>query len=214
MVALDSGIMSGMPPKVTAETGLDAMTHAVEAFISDLAGTESDLYARSAIRMIFENLRVTYKEPKNLVAREAMALASHYAGLALNQAGLGYVHAIAHQIGGHYGLPHGLSNAIVMPYVLEFSRPEINPRLAELARFSKLVTQETSTAIAAQAFMDELKSLMRDVNIKSVVPNMNARDFDDIMQAAFKEAHGTYAVPKYMTEEDCKQILYVISQQK
>ena len=214
MVALDSGIMSGMPPKVTAETGLDAMTHAVEAFISELAGTESDLYARSAIRMIFENLRLTYKEPKNLVAREAMALASHYAGLALNQAGLGYVHAIAHQIGGHYGLPHGLSNAIVMPYVLEFSRPEINPRLAELARFSKLVTQETSTAIAAQAFMDELKSLMRDVNIKSVVPNMNARDFDDMMQAAFKEAHGTYAVPKYMTEEDCKQILYVISQQK
>jgi len=71
-----------MPPKVTAETGLDAMTHAVEAFISDLAGTESDLYARSAIKMIFENLRVTYKEPKNLMAGEAMALASHYAGLA------------------------------------------------------------------------------------------------------------------------------------
>ena len=213
MVALDSGIMSGMPPKVTAETGMDALTHAVEAFISDFAGSESDLYARSAIRLIVENLRVAYKEPKNLVARESMALASHYAGLALNQAGLGYVHGIAHQLGGHYGLPHGLSNAIVMPHILEFSRPEINPRLAELARFSKLVTNETSEAVAAQAFMNEVKSLMSDLNIKAVVPKMNAQDFDDIMHAAFKEAHGTYAVPKYMTEDDCKRILYVISQQ-
>ena len=142
-----------------------------------------------------------------------MALASHYAGLALNQAGLGYVHGIAHQLGGHYGLPHGLSNAIVMPHILEFSRPEINPRLAELARFSKLVTNETSEAVAAQAFMNEVKSLMSDLNIKAVVPKMNAQDFDDIMHAAFKEAHGTYAVPKYMTEDDCKRILYVISQQ-
>ncbi|HNP03028.1 MAG TPA: iron-containing alcohol dehydrogenase, partial [Agitococcus sp.] len=149
MVALDSVIMSGMPPKVTAETGLDALTHAVEAFISDFAAEESDLYARAAIKLIFSNLRVAYKEPKNLQAREAMALASHYAGFALNMAGLGYVHAIAHQLGGHYGLPHGLSNAIVLPYVLNFSRPVIDERLAELACFCGLVTHETSTTIAA-----------------------------------------------------------------
>lgn len=213
MVALDSGIMSGMPPKVTAETGMDALTHAVEAYVSEIATTESDTYARAAVKLIFENLRTTYTEPKNLVAREAMALASHYGGLALNQGGLGYVHGIAHQLASHYGLPHGLSNAIVMPYVLEFSRPVIDKKLAELARFAGLVTQETSTSIAAQAFMTELKKLMSDVNIKSVVPKMNAQDFDDIMQSAFKEVHGTYAVPKYMTEEDCKQILFVISQQ-
>ena len=212
-MALDSGIMSGMPPKVTAETGMDALTHAVEAYISEIATTESDVYARAAVKLIFENLRITYTEPKNLVAREAMALASHYGGLALNQGGLGYVHGIAHQLGSHYGLPHGLSNAIVMPYVLEFSRPVIDKKLAELARFAGLVTQETSTSIAAQAFMTELKKLMCDVNIKSVVPKMNTQDFDDIMQAAFKEVHGTYAVPKYMTEDDCKQILFVISQQ-
>ncbi|HQV81435.1 MAG TPA: hypothetical protein PLW69_10810, partial [Agitococcus sp.] len=82
-----------------------------------------------------------------------------------------------------------------------------------LARFAGLVTQETSTAIAAQAFMTELQKLMDDVKIKSVVPKMNEQDFDDIMQGAFKEVHGTYAVPKYMTEDDCKQILYVLSKQ-
>ncbi len=212
MVALDSVIMSGMPPKVTAETGLDALTHAVEAFISDFAAEESDLYARAAIKLIFSNLRVAYKEPKNLQAREAMALASHYAGFALNMAGLGYVHAIAHQLGGHYGLPHGLSNAIVLPYVLNFSRPVIDERLAELAHFCGLVTHETSTTIAAQAFMEELKQLMTELNIKSVVPKMTPQDFDDIMQAAFKEAHGTYAVPKYMSEDDCLQMLYMIAQ--
>ncbi|PTQ89003.1 iron-containing alcohol dehydrogenase [Agitococcus lubricus] len=212
MVALDSGIMAGMPPKVTAETGLDALTHAVEAFISDFAAQESDLYARSAIKLIVQNLRVAYKEPKNLAAREAMALASHYAGLAINLAGLGYVHAIAHQLGGHYGLPHGLSNAIVLPHVLAFSRPVIDKRLAELARFCQLVPQEASQAVAAQAFMTEVQGLLSDLNIKSVVPNMKTDDFNEIMVAAFSEAHGTYAVPKYMTEQDCQQMLYVISQ--
>ncbi|MBK6756699.1 MAG: iron-containing alcohol dehydrogenase [Moraxellaceae bacterium] len=158
IVALDSGIMSGMPPKVTAETGMDALTHAVEAYVSEIATNESDLYARAAVKLIFENLRIVYTEPKNLVAREAMALASHYGGLALNQGGLGYVHGIAHQLGSYYGLPHGLSNAIVMPHVLAFSRPVIDNKLADLARFAGLVTQETSTAIAAQAFMTELKN--------------------------------------------------------
>ena len=213
IVALDSGIMSGMPPKVTAETGMDALTHAVEAYVSEIATNESDLYARAAVKLIFENLRIVYTEPKNLVAREAMALASHYGGLALNQGGLGYVHGIAHQLGSYYGLPHGLSNAIVMPHVLAFSRPVIDNKLADLARFAGLVTQETSTAIAAQAFMTELQKLMDDVKIKAVVPKMNEQDFDDIMQGAFKEVHGTYAVPKYMTEDDCKQILYVLSKQ-
>lgn len=213
MVALDSGIMSGMPPKVTAETGMDALTHAVEAYIAGFANATSDLYARSAVKLIVQNLRVAYQEPKNLAAREAMALASHYAGLALNTAALGYVHAIAHQLGGHYGLPHGLSNAIVMPHVLAFSRPVIDTRLAELARFSGLVTQETATTVAAQAFMDEISHLMRDLNIKAVVPKMNAQDFDEIVQAAFKEAHGTYSVPKYMREEDCKQVLHMIARQ-
>ncbi|MCP5175538.1 MAG: iron-containing alcohol dehydrogenase [Moraxellaceae bacterium] len=213
MVALDSAIMSGMPPKVTAETGLDALTHAVEAYISDIATSESNLYASAAVKLIFENLRIAYNEPKNLTAREAMALASHYGGLALNMAGLGYVHGIAHQLGGHYGLPHGLSNAIVMPHILDFSRPDIDSKLAELARFAGLVTQETSTPVAAQAFMDALLKLMKELNIKTVVPNMQESDFNDIMQAAFKEVHGTYAVPKYMTEEDCLQILYVLSKQ-
>lgn len=142
MVALDSGIMSGMPSKVTAETGMDALTHAVEAYISEIATSESNLYASTAVKLIFENLRIAYNEPKNLPAREAMALASHYGGLALNMAGLGYVHGIAHQLGGYYGLPHGLSNAIVMPHILDFSRPVIDEKLAELARFSGLVTQK------------------------------------------------------------------------
>ncbi|HNJ86807.1 MAG TPA: hypothetical protein PKU92_09510, partial [Agitococcus sp.] len=90
--------------------------------------------------------------------------------------------------------------------------PVIDERLAELARFCGLVTHETSTTIAAQAFMEELKQLMTELNIKSVVPKMTPQDFDDIMQAAFKEAHGTYAVPKYMSEDDCLQMLYMIAQ--
>jgi alcohol dehydrogenase len=211
MIALDPVIMSGMPAKVTAETGLDALTHALEAFISEFASEESDAYACAAIKLIFNYLQTAYNEPKNLAAREAMALASNYAGLAINSAGLGYVHAIAHQLGCHYGLAHGLSNAIVLPHILDFSRPVIDARLANLARFCGLVTQETSTTIAAQAFMDALRQLMANLNINVTVLNISSQDFNAIMQAAFKEAHGMYAVPKYMSEDDCQRILHIIA---
>lgn len=211
MVALDAGIMSGMPPKITAETGMDALTHAVETYISEVNTVESDMLACATVKMVFENLPVAYKEPKNMQARDAMAMASHYAGIALNQGGLGYVHAIAHQIGANYGVPHGLANSIVMPHVLQFSVTAASARLAKLGRVMGAAKDTDSDAIAAQAFVDAVKQLIADLNINTQVPGIDPKHFDAMAKAAFKEAHSTYAVPKYMDKEECIQILQDIA---
>jgi alcohol dehydrogenase len=133
MAALDPALMTGLPPAITAATGIDALTHAIEAFVGNWKTPYSDGMALSAVGLIFENLRTAYNDGKNLAAREKMALASTYAGFAFTRANVGYVHAIAHQFGGLYHTPHGLANAIMLPYVLRYSRPAITSKLAELA---------------------------------------------------------------------------------
>jgi len=205
--ALDPKIMQGMPRTVTADTGLHALTHALEAWISEFASEESDYYAGAAVRLIFENLPLAWRNGKNLDAREAMALASHYAGLALNQAGLGYVHAIAHQLGAYYGVPHGRANAIVMPHILEFNRQASCQRLATLARLTGLADAADSDAKATGAIIAHIKALLVQLDIDTRVPGINRKDFQAIANAAFAEAHGIYAVPKYMSHSEAENIL-------
>lgn len=205
--ALDAKIMQGMPATVTADTGLDALTHALEAWISDFATEGSDYYAGAAIRLIFQSLRIAWSDGKNLEAREAMALAAHYAGLSLNLAGIGYVHAIAHQLGAYYGVAHGRANAIVLPYVLDFNRQVSERRLAKLARLTGMCESAADDRIAADTLVNHVKSLIRDLNIDKRIPTMNEQQFSSIVTAARDEAHGTYAVPKYMSRTDIENIL-------
>ena len=118
MAALDPSLMTGLPPHITAATGIDALTHAIESFVGRWTTPYSDGMALSAVGLIFENLPIAYRDGKNLAAREKMSLASTYAGFAFTRANVGYVHAIAHQFGGRYHTPHGLANAILLPHVL------------------------------------------------------------------------------------------------
>jgi alcohol dehydrogenase len=135
MAALDPALMTGLPPAITAATGIDALTHAIEAFIGNWKTPYSDGMALSAVGLIFENLRTACNDGKNLAARENMALASTYAGFAFTRANVGYVHAIAHQFGGLYHTPHGLANAIMLPLCAAVfrCRRSITSKLAELA---------------------------------------------------------------------------------
>ena len=208
--ALDPKIMQGMPRTVTADTGFDALTHALEAWVSTFANKETDYYAAAAVRLIFENLPKAWADGKNLEAREAMALASHYAGLALNQAGLGYVHAIAHQLGAHYGVPHGRANAIVMPHVLDFNRHVSAKRLAELAVRIGLVDSNVSDKQAAEILIQQVKTLLVELQIDTQIKGINHTDFPAMIKAAFTEAHGIYAVPKYMNYADAEKILLAL----
>ena len=207
MAALDPSLMTGLPPHITAATGIDALTHAVEAFVGHWTTPYSDGMALSAVGLIFENLRTAYSDGKNLEAREKMALASTYAGFAFTRANVGYVHAIAHQFGGKYHTPHGLANAIMLPFVLKYSSPAITDRLAMLAVRAKVGTEDESSEVLAQKFLDAVDQLNRDIGIPTCLDALQEADIPALAKAACWEAHTGYPVPRYMSQEVCEGII-------
>jgi alcohol dehydrogenase class IV len=207
MAALDPTLMTGLPPHITAATGIDALTHAVEAFVGNWSTPYSDGMALSAVGLIFENLRVAYTNGGNIEAREKMALASTYAGFAFTRANVGYVHAIAHQFGGKYHTPHGLANAIMLPLVLKFSSPSITERLAQLALRAKVGTEDEDTELLAQKFLDAVDQLNRDLGIPTYLEALQESDIPALAKAACHEAHTGYPVPRYMSQAVCEGII-------
>ena len=213
--AIDPVIMKGMPAHITADTGIDVLTHALEAWMSANASVETDYYAASAVKSVMQNLPVVYKDGGNLKAREAMGIAAHYGGIAFNKAGLGYVHAIAHQLGAYYSIPHGRANAIVLPYVLDVNRQASKKRLADLARKTGMVKDGQagkSDAVIADHLIAQVRELITTLNIDPTVKGMKTTDFDSIAKAAAKEVSDTYAVPTYLSASEIKSILTKIQQ--
>ncbi len=208
--AIDPTIMQGMPPHITADTGIDVLTHALEAWMSVNAGAETDYYAASATKGVMEYLPAAFNNGKDLKAREEMGIAAHYGGIAFNKAGLGYVHAIAHQLGAYYSIPHGRANAIVLPYVMDLNRNASEKRLAKLARKIGLVEKgqaSSSDGEIADHLIAKVRELLAAVNIDPTVKGMQTSDFDEIAKAAAKEVSDTYAVPTYMPASGIKEIL-------
>jgi alcohol dehydrogenase len=206
-VALDPRLTLGLPPGVTAATGMDALTHAVEAYVSGMAYAQTDAWAVAATRLILENLEQAYRDGADMAAREAMLLGSYLAGMAFTRAGVGYVHAIAHQFGALYHLPHGLANAIVLPYVLDYSRPHCQKRLAQLAQAGGLAGEGQSEDTMAAAFVDRVRQLNKVLSIPRSVVALREADFERIVDSAFAEAHGTYGVPRYLGRSDAHELL-------
>lgn len=213
--AIDPVIMKGMPAHITADTGIDVLTHALEAWMSANASVETDYYAASAVKSVMQNLPLVYKDGGNLKAREEMGIAAHYGGIAFNKAGLGYVHAIAHQLGAYYSIPHGRANAIVLPYVLDVNRQGSKKRLAELAKKTamvKLGQAGKSDAEIADQLIAQVRELITTLKIDPTVKGMQSSDFDKIAKAAAKEVSDTYAVPTYLSASAIKAILTKIKQ--
>jgi len=179
----------------------------VEAFVGNWCTPYSDGMALSAVGLIFENLRVAYRDGGNLQAREKMALASTYAGIAFTRANVGYVHAIAHQFGGKYHTPHGLANAIMLPHVLKFSAPAVTGRLAQLAVRARLGTEDEDDDTLAQKFLDGVDELNRDLAIPTTLAALKEADIPALAEAALKEAHTGYPVPRYMTQAQCERMI-------
>ena len=152
-------------------------------------------------------LRVAYRKPKDLEAREQMALAATYAGLAFTRANVGYVHAIAHQLGGKYHTPHGLANAIMLPHVLRFLSPAITRRLALLAVRAGVGKPGEPPATLAKKFIDSVEKLDRDLGIPAQVDALREEDIPELAKAACWEADTNYPVPRYMSPATCAKIL-------
>lgn len=202
---LDPLVTLGLPGFITAATGVDALTHAVEAYIgySNTKQTKKD--ALLACRLVFENLPLAYEDGSNIVARENMLLASHYGGLAFTRAYVGNVHAIAHKLGGFYNVPHGLANAVVLPYVLDFYGEKIYKQLSQMADVIGISGKDD--AEKAKAFVQAVKDLNKSLGIPDKIKELKPEDIPEIAKAAMKEANPTYPVPVIMTTAQCEDLL-------
>ena len=207
MAALDPTLMTGLPRHVTAATGMDALTHAIEAFIGQWSTAYTDRMALAAVRMIYDHLRIAYRNGRNLAAREQMALAATYAGVAFTRANVGYVHAIAHQLGGKYHTPHGLANAIMLPHVLKFLSPAITRKLAMLAVGARVGKEGERPAVLAKKFLDSVEQLNRDLGIPRHLDALCEVDIPELAKAACWEADTGYPVPRYMSPETCAELI-------
>ncbi len=205
--ALDPGLMTGLSPAMTAATGMDALTHAVEAFISTIGSPETDREAGEAIQLIFRYLPKAFRNGTDLEAREAMSIASYKAGRAFTRASVGYVHAFAHQLGACYGVPHGLANAIVLPHVLEFSQDAAREKLARLAVLTGMGDGSELEETLARKFVSGVQQLNRELGIPLTVAELREADIPTIAKGAAREALLNYPVPQQMGRVDCEGLL-------
>jgi alcohol dehydrogenase len=179
IVAIDDPVlMLGKPPALTAATGMDALTHAVEAYVSTIATPITDACAEKAIRLIAQWLRPAVALGANIAARDAMCYAQYLAGMAFNNASLGYVHAMAHQLGGFYNLPHGVCNAILLPAVCDFNMIASPDRFADIADFMGVPTEGMSVTEAAAAGIEAIRELSASIGIPAGLKELNVKEED------------------------------------
>ena len=198
---LDPTLLVKLPKHITSTTGMDALTHAVEAYIGKSNTDETREYAREAVQLIYENLYKTYVEPENIEARANMQRASYLAGLAFTRAYVGNIHAIAHTLSGFYNVPHGLANAVIMPYVLDFYGEAAHQPLAELADLIGL-GRGLSKKQQAEAFTQWIKELNEKMNIPKKIEGILKKDIPLMVERALAEANPLYPVPVIMTKKE------------
>ncbi len=207
VAVLDPEVMAGLPPALTATTGMDALTHAVEAYIGIIGNRFTNREAEQAVRLIAANLPEAYHNGANLEARTNMALASFAAGSAFTRAYIGYVHALAHAMGGLYGVPHGLANAVILPSVLDFCRPAVEAKLACLARAAGLAADQIGEEALSYRFIAWVRELNQAMGIPACIPELREADIPLIVSRALREAHPAYPVPLIMTPSQCEGIV-------
>ena len=203
---LDPELTVGLPPHITSTTGMDALTHAVEAYIGKSNVHSTELYAEKAVKMIFENLEKAYANGKDITARDHMLKASFYAGMAFTRAYVGYVHAIGHNLGGMYGIPHGLAMSVILPYVLDYYGKTAWFRLARLAEISGVSTKGSDEE-KAKAFIQAIRDMNARMNIPDGFEQIKEEDLPILVERALKEANPLYPVPKIMDKKDCEAVI-------
>ncbi|MDE7464698.1 MAG: iron-containing alcohol dehydrogenase [Clostridiales bacterium] len=193
VAVLDPSVLKGLPDRLVAYTGLDALTHAVEAFIGRSTTKSTRADALAAMKLVFENL--TAAVGGDMEARAQMLDAAHLAGRAFSKSYVGYVHALAHALGGKYNVPHGFANAVLLPVVLEAYGKKINKKLSKAAKYCGLVDKDADKAIAAKAFLVRLEELETELGIPAGFDCIKREDIAELSAHAAKEANPLYPVP-------------------
>lgn len=205
----DPSLMVGMPAALTAATGMDALTHAVEAYVSTAATPITDAVALKAIELIQANLPTAVADGENIVAREQMAYAQFMAGMAFNNASLGYVHAMAHQLGGFYDLPHGVCNAVLLPHVQRYNAQVCPERLRDIASSMAVNITAMTAEQGANAAISAIEALSSQVGIPTGLELLGAKasDIPLLAENALKDVCGL-TNPKQASHEEICQIFH------
>lgn len=207
---LDPEMTASLPPRLTASTGMDALTHAVEAFLgrSTTRGTRAD--ALSAVHLIFTNLERAFRDGSDLIARRNMLTASFRAGCAFTKSYVGYVHAIAHSLGGAYNVPHGYANAVILPVMLRSYGPAIDGKLEALAKAAGTVRPGMGRRDAALSFIEAVEAMNARCGIGRRIPELRREDIPALARRADREANPLYPVPVLMDARELERVYWKI----
>jgi len=204
---LDPALTVSLSPGLTAQTGMDTLVHATEAFLGRSGVGWSDAKALEAVGLVFGSLEKAYADGGDLQARGAMLEAAYRGGLAFSRAYVGYCHGIAHNLGGLYGLPHGLANAVILPYILDWYGPSAHTRLALLAEAAGISEAGQSNAGKADAFIAALRAMNARMGIPETFDCIREGDIPLLAGRALKESNPLYPVPKIMRLNECMEVI-------
>ena len=199
---LDARLTLSLPPHLTATTGMDALTHAVEAYIGRSTTRQTRQEALEATRLVFANVERACRNGKDYEARSNMLTAAYRAGIAFSRSYVGYVHAVAHSLGGQYNTPHGLANAVLLPYVLESYGSCIHRKLHDLAVAAGIASPQEEDAGAAAKFIRAIRQLNARMGIPETLEGIRPEDIPVMAAHAEKEANPLYPVPRLMTRDE------------
>ena len=207
---LDPKLTVTLPKSLTATTGMDALTHAVEAYIGRSTTRETRKLAIEATQLVFTNILNAYNNGLDINVRANMLMAAYKAGIAFSKSYVGYIHAIAHSLGGQYNIPHGLANAVLMPYVLEGYGKYVYKKLHKLAISVGLSNKEESSKTGAEKFINAIKNLNKQMNIPANFDMIEDKDIPQMARYAAKEANPLYPVPKLMNRKELEKFYYQV----
>ncbi len=207
---LDPRITLSLPPALTATTGMDALTHAVEAYIGNSTTYGTRKNALMAIRLIFENLSTVYENGANIRARRNMLHAAYYADCAFTKSYVEYVHAVAHSLGGAYNVPHGLANAVLLPFVLESYGLKIHKKLHRLAVEVGLADEHDAPSVGARRFIEAIEDMKQRFSIGNTIPELQSEDIPRLARLADKEANPLYPVPVLKDAKELEEFYRLI----
>lgn len=207
---LDPEVTRSLPPSMTAATGLDALTHAVEAYIGRSTTRETRRDALEAVRLIFENIDTAYTDGCDMEARRRMLRASFLAGSAFTKSYVGYVHAVAHSLGGQYNTPHGLANAVLLPFVLDAYGPRVHKKLHRLGIAAGVSSSCASDEQGARAFIAAIRDMRRRLQIPDTLPGIREADIPALARHADHEANPLYPVPCLWDAKELERFYHIV----
>ncbi len=208
---LDPKVTYTLPPHLTATTGMDALTHVVEAYIGKSTSKETRRLSLEATKLIFENIEIAYKDGMNRLARENMLIAAYKAGIAFSKSYVGYIHAVAHSLGGQYNIPHGLANSVLMPIVLKEYGKSAYKKLHELGIAAGVANKKDTYEVGAKKFIRAIIELNKRMDIPEKLDGIKKRDIPIMAKHAAKEANPLYPVPKLMNKKELEQFYYKVA---